>query len=466
MTPLLVRNVEIAGCPGLDVVIHDGTVAEIGTGLSVPARCELIDGLGGALIPGLHDHHIHLHALAADKTSVRCGPPRVTTAVELARALDDAPGHGWFRGVGYAESVAGMLEVDTLDRLHARRPVRIQHRSGALWFLNSAAAALAELETADHPGVERDDRGIPTGRVWRSDTWLRGRLPETDPPPLDSIGAMLARHGVTGLTEATPDLAPSTLESLVDAHITGAIPQQMRLLGVPLGAEAAIGGLTAGAYKVVLADSSLPDIDDLARTIRRAHDSGRGVAVHCVSRDALVILLAALGEAGSHPEDRIEHGALIPSELIPELRRLGMTVVTQPGFLADRGDAYLRDVDPRDLSDLYRCRSLLDDGVPLALSSDAPYGPVDPWEVMAAATSRKCATGEVVGRGERLVPAEALERYLAPLDDPGGAARTVAIGAQADLVLLDRPLTDALRDSAADMVRATLIAGRCCYQRS
>jgi predicted amidohydrolase YtcJ len=63
------------------------------------------------------------------------GSRKVAEAV--AAAAPD--GHGWIRGVGYAETVAGDLDAAALDRLRPDRPVRVQHRSGALWILNTAA---------------------------------------------------------------------------------------------------------------------------------------------------------------------------------------------------------------------------------------------------------------------------------------------------------------------------------------
>lgn len=464
MSALVVRQVEVQGIPDLDVLVGDGVIVEVGTDIPAPSDTEVIEGRGGAILPGLHDHHLHLHAWAADRISVHCGPPHVHTPDDLAGSLAAAPGDGWIRGVRYFESVAGMLDSESIDALYADRPVRIQHRSGALWVLNSRAAEQVGLDAADHPGVERDESGRPTGRVWRADSWLRERLPHTGPPDLTAVGAELAGYGITGLTEATPDLAAESVAALHDAHTSGVVPQRIRLLGAPLEFESSTETFGIGPYKIVLADSGLPDIDDFAATIRRAHDAGRAVAVHCVSREAFAILLAVLAEVGTVPGDRIEHGALIPADSIEVVRRLGLQVVTQPGFLADRGDAYLRDIPAADLPDLYRCRSLIDGGVPLALSSDAPYGPVDPWEVIRAAATRACPTGEIVGSSETLTPIQALERYLAPLDDPGGAPRTVRVDAPADLVLLDRPLAVALAAPTAEAVRATVIGGRIVYR--
>ncbi|MFD6064921.1 amidohydrolase family protein [Rhodococcus wratislaviensis] len=461
MTDLVIRDAEVNGVPGVDVAISDGRITAVGPNLVAPTA-DVIDAEGGALIPGLHDHHLHLHAMAADAASVRCGPPAVRDPAALADALAAAAGddNGWVRGVGYIETVAGDLDADRLDRLHAARPVRIQHRSGAIWILNGAAVTAARLNDASHPGVERGPDGHPTGRVWRADTWLRDRLPPSRPPRLDKVGAALTRFGVTGVTDATPDLSPQSQAAIAAAMSSGELPQRVHLLG-PLPDESPFptARLTIGPYKIVLADSGLPYLDDLADRIREVHNQGRAVAVHCVTREALLILLAVLDEVGTLPGDRVEHGAIIPRETIDGLHRRGLTVVTQPGFLADRGDDYLRDVDEPDLPDLYRCRSLIDAGIPVALSSDAPYGPLDPWAVMAAAMSRRTPTGQVVGPGERITAAQAMAAYLAPPDNPGGNPRRIHVRATADLVLLRAPLADVLAAPSADTVRATTIGG-------
>ncbi|MEU1550894.1 amidohydrolase family protein [Nocardia sp. NPDC005745] len=461
MTAIVLRDAQIDGIPGLDLRVRDGRIEEIGRSLSTRGVAEVIEARGGAVIPGLHDHHLHLHATAADAASVRCGPPAVLERAALAAALATAPGdeHGWVRGVGYIDTVAGDLDATSLDALHAARPVRVQHRSGAMWILNSAALAATGLADATHPGVERAADGVPTGRIWRADSWLRTRLPRTAPPRLDSLGATLAGYGITGVTDATPDLSSRSLSALAAAVSDGDLPQRVHLLGVPLDEGRSLPErLGVGPYKIVIADSGLPMLDDLVERIRLAHRHRRGVAVHCVSREALLLLLAALDVAGDRPGDRVEHAALVAADTLSELHRHGLRVVTQPGFLAHRGDYYLDHVESGDRDDLYRCRTLLDAGVPLALSSDAPYGPLDPWEVIAAATRRATETGATINTSECLTPAQALAAYLAPLDDPGGPPRRIRPGAPADLVLLHVPLRQALRDASAEVVRRTLLA--------
>ncbi|MGW0593255.1 amidohydrolase family protein [Streptosporangium sp. NPDC002607] len=471
MTGLLLRGAELDGRTGVDVRVEDGHVVEVGTALGRRPGEAWYDCRGGALLPGLCDHHLHLHALAAWGTSVRCGPPEVTGPAALAAALAAAvpDEHGWIRGVGYAETVAGDLDATALDRLRPDRPVRVQHRSGALWTLNTAAMAATGLAGADHPGVERDDRGLPTGRLWRADGWLRSRLPPAGPPDLAPVGAALTRFGITAVTDATPDLDVGAVAAITEAMRGGALPQRVQLLGAPLDTPAGHGDPVGppcpavGPYKIVIADSGLPTLDELTGRIRAAHAAGRAVAVHCVTREALVLLLVALDDAGSLPGDRVEHAALVPAELAPEMARLGLRVVTQPGFLAHRGDDFLRDLPTQDHQDLYRCATFFRAGVPVALSSDAPYGPLDPWAVIGAAIRRHTPAGRVAGPGERLTFSQALDAYLAPPGDPGGPARRVRRGTPADLVVLRTRLADAPADP--EPVRAVLVGGHLVWDR-
>ena len=61
----------------------------------------------------------------------------------------------------------------------------------------------------------------------------------------------------------------------------------------------------------------------------------------------------------------------------------------------------------------------------------------------------------MLGADERIPARRALDLFLAPLDDPAGPPRRVAVGAPADLCLLAEPLDVALADPAAVTRRAT-----------
>ena len=159
------------------------------------------------------------------------------------------------------------------------------------------------------------------------------------------------------------------------------------------------------------------------------------------------------------PAEGPSPGGVISPEAAVLIADLGLTVVTQPAFIAARGDRYLVEVDPSDQPWLYPCGSLLAAGIKVAASSDAPYGPADPWAAIAAATHRRTAKGRVLGASERIGAARALALFQGEAGDPGGPPRRVAIGAPADLCLLHGPLAEALADPTSDHVRATVIAG-------
>ena len=463
---LVLHDVEVEG-RRVDVRVTGGVVAEVASGLSPGPAGEVIAGGGGALLPGLHDHHLHLLATAAASSSVAAGPPSVRGRAGLAAALRAAdarlPAGRWIRAVGYHESVAGDIDSGALDALVAGRPVRIQHRSGARWVLNGAALAALGLDErgVDHPGVERDEDGRATGRIHRADDWLRTLLPREGPPDLAPLGRLLARVGVTGVTDTTPYGTLAELAPLAGAVGAGDLPQRLVVTGgVALAGATAPAGLTWGPVKIVIDDGAYPSLDALRDAIRAAHRHGRPVAVHCVTRVALVLALAAWDEAGARPGDRVEHGAVVPPELVSHLRRHGLTVVTQPSFVAERGDEYRREVDPDDLPWLYPCRSLIEAGVPVGGSTDAPYADPDPWRAIAAATTRRTPSGAVLGAAEAVTARRALDLFLSDPHAPGGPPRRVEPGVPADLCLLATPLGVALGDPASTGVAATIRDGR------
>ena len=454
---LLVQHCQVDSRSGLDVRVRAGAVVEIGPGLRQDGEV-VIAAAGGALLPGLHDHHLHLFALAADLASVRCGPPQVTRPEQLAAALRAGAGGGPVRGTGYHESVAGWLDRDQLDALVRDVPVRVQHRSGAVWFLNSAALVSTGVADSTDPSVERDETGRPTGRLFRGDELLRGA---GLPPDLTEVGRLLASYGITGVTDATPRLDTRQVTALRTAHTVGSLPQRPLLLGAPLD-DADSSGVP---WKVVVDEVRGIDPAAAAAEIRAAHAAGRPVAIHCTSRAETVLAVTVLLECGAVAGDRLEHAGVLPPDLDTALVRAGVTVVTQPNFVAERGDHYLADVEPADHALLYRCGSLLDAGVRVAAGTDAPYGDPDPWRAMAAAVARQTVGGAVVGEAERVHPMTALRLFLGAPLDPGGPTRAVATGLPADLCLLAVPLEDAISDPSAAHVAATVIDGHVIHQQ-
>jgi predicted amidohydrolase YtcJ len=422
----------------------DGTVTDIRVGVRID---ELGDELvakkgegvlyagGGTVLPGLHDHHVHLRSAASALDSFLVGPPGISTKAQLTQILSNAtPGpDGWIRAVGYHESVAGDLDRTALDALVPDIPVRIQHRSGALWMLNSEA--LGRVGLAEHP----DGRLRSADRGW-SDALQRR---ETD---LAELSRRITATGVTGVTDATPGLDADDLVSLLVAHRRDEFRPRLHFLS---------------PGKQILRDDHL-DLDGLTQWIADHHEDGRPVAVHCVTAAQLVVTIAALRAAGSHPQDRIEHAAVVPDENLTDLAELGVTVVTQPNFVAERGDQYLAEVPGAEHGQLWRVASLLNAAVPVALSTDMPFGHGDPWTAMRAAVYRTTPSGAVLNANERVSALKALTMFLGRWDQPG-RARSVETGQPGDLCVLTEPPATALAELDAGMVAATIIGGELVY---
>lgn len=441
---LVLRNVRPWGGGLVDVALVQGKVVAIDAGL--PRGDVEIEGRGDVLLPGLHDHHLHILALAARRQSVSLAG--LTSAAAVRAALAAAPAGTWVRAVDYDERAGGLPDAALLDSWLPDRPLRLADRTGALRVLNSAA--LAQLAGQDlPPGAERDAQGQPTGRFWREDPWLASALPQAA-PDLAGLGRDLAALGLTGLTDAGAHNGPAEA-----ALLAGHLPQRLVLMGSE--ALTAGEGYELGPLKLLIDERDPPQVDALSARITSARGVGRNVAAHCVTEAELALFLAALAAAGgARGGDRIEHGGMIPAAFVPEIGAAGLTVVTNPAFIHDRGERYCATIPAEQWGELYPAASLARAGVPLLAGSDAPYASVDPWLAMRTARDRRISTGAVLGAAERLNALQALRLYCQGAIEPGAAA---------DLILCAGSLADVLRDLCAARVRCTLIGGEIAFNR-
>lgn len=459
---MLIRNAEVWGNGFADLRIERGIVTALGA-LAPRSGETVFDARGGALLPGLHDHHIHLAGLAARRNSVDCGPPTVSNEQDLAAALAGA-GTGWIRGTGFHECVLGGVLPDAalLDRFVSQQPLRLQHSTGRMWLLNSCALDELLARASAPPGLERKV-GRFTGRLFDEDRWLQQAL-ASQPPDLAHASRELVACGITGVTDMSP-----RNDAAMGAHFdaqsqSGALIQSLVLAGGAGLADCASSFWRLGPLKLHLHEAALPDFDQCLAFLRIGREQGRALAVHCVSEVELVFAIALLEAAGSAPGDRIEHVSVATPELVIRMAALSNWACVQPHFIAERGDRYLAEVEPRHHNDLYRLRSLDQAGIAMAGGSDAPYGSADPWAAMAAAVSRTTSAGVSFTANEALTPEQALALYLA---DPTDFTRQRQIGAGtvADFCLLDRPWEAARKRLVRSDVAAVWKSGRLVHQR-
>lgn len=446
MTTLVLRRASTAPDRVEDLAVVDGRLVEPST---VGADREEVELGGRIVVPGLADHHIHLFALAAAEQSVDLSPDALATdgglLAALRRARQDKP-TGWLRGIGYDVASSGPLDRYALDIANVG-PIRVQDRTGILWVLDTVGLdAALPTEPRDWPyGIEHR-AGEPTGVLVRLDQWLGHRVP-AETVDLSAVGRRLVAHGITAVTDAGAGNTAPDLRAFDDAQLPLRVAAMTREVD-----ERPVGRITLGPVKVLLDDADLPALDDLTARVDATHAAGRTVAVHCVSDASVVLALAA----GIGPGDRLEHGSLVPDDVLGVLAAAGPTVVLQPGLVWSRGDRYLSEIDPAEHAGLHRLASFQRAGLRVAASTDAPYGPDDPWLGVRAAVERCTSAGRPFGTDEAVTPAEAVHLFTGYLDDPA-RARTLRPGNAADLVVLDDDWTDL---ASQPLVLTTVIAGR------
>ena len=76
---------------GRTVDIRAGAqIEEVGEGLVAGKGEGVLYAGGGTVLPGLHDHHVHLRSAAGALDSFFVGPPGVSTKTQLTQLLSNA----------------------------------------------------------------------------------------------------------------------------------------------------------------------------------------------------------------------------------------------------------------------------------------------------------------------------------------------------------------------------------------
>jgi predicted amidohydrolase YtcJ len=519
-SPAGVQTAEAIGIAGGRVVASGHAVDILGAA-GPGARVERFPS--SAVVPGLHDFHLHLIGMARSRREVRLDG---LAGDDLLHAIRDAagetPGAEWIRGRGWSEAA---LAGDTLGRLNAllgdRPAILYSHDSHSAWA-SPAALRLAGLPSSggDPPGgrVERDVAGRPSGVLRETATdpieAVAGRTgDEAVDAALDEVLAELAGWGITGVTDAGDTAAENgigrwaalgdrasrllaaagrldgrvRLAVGVPADAIEAAAQLSLATGSPIDAATTIRGGWAKAYAdgalgsrtaALFAPYTCPPADagilrlgpeQLDELLVRARRAGIGLAVHAIGDRAVAEVLDALDRAGpgghALPPTRIEHLQLLRVEDRPRLARLDVTASVQPVHCAaDR--QYVERCWADRVALAYPWRSLEAAGTRLAFGSDAPIESPNPWHGIFAAVHRRLPGDgtEDWEPGEALSPAAALAGYTsgpaAAGDHPDeGHLRP---GAVADLAVLDVDLPTLLAaDERLGAVRSllTLVGG-------
>ena len=480
---LVLASVRFAGETTLrNIHLRGGLVARIGPAgdsAALPPGVPVLDLDGRYVIPGLWDEHVHMTqwALAAQRIDLSAaGSAR--SAADVVRSFvaqhtdDGLP----VVGVSFRDAVWGDVPtLELLDSVTRGLPTALlSHDLHCVW-LNSAASArfgvpvdasgllreqpafdvtrtLGQLPDAVVDGWVRDAARSAAARgivgvvdfemTWNRDVWLRRIAGGFDAFRVDAgvYPQDLARAAADGMrTGQLPDggaglLRVGPLKVLID----GALNTRTAYCVDPYP-HGGRGLLTVSE-------------EGLLALLVRARDAGFVPAVHAIGDGANEVALNAFEAAGIG--GRIEHAQFVRTEDLPRFGALGVTASVQPAHaLDDRDTADSNWAGRTDRA--FPLRSLLAAGATLALGSDAPVAPLEPWLAMSAATTRAGRDGRAPWH-----PEQALTRREALTASTRGRGK-VQVGDPADLAVLDGdPFAVSEAAFAAMPVAATLVAGR------
>lgn len=485
----------------MDLRIREGRVTEVAESLTPTPDEEVHDAGGRWAIPGLWDAHVHFGQWSLARTRLDVGgtgsPEEVVARVRDEMARRGARGDRTSVIVGYGHRSATWprpATVAALDAVSGEHPVVLVSGDAHNGWLNSAALTLLGLPGRPGP-LDENDWFPVLGRL--------DELPGSGGAKEQAYRAALAdaaAKGVVGVTDMEfrgawrewPDRFSRGLTSLrvrtatYAAELADAIQAGLRS-GDPLGDS---GGLVEmGPFKVITdgslntrtawccepyADAGSVDHprgkqnnspEELRDLLGRAHAAGLRVAVHAIGDAAVSGALDAFEQTGA--VGSIEHVQLVRFGDLARLARLGVVASVQPAHLLDDRDVTMA-CWPDRADRCFALRSMLDAGVRLAMGSDAPVAPLDPWLTLAAAVHRSGDERQPWHAEQAVTVAEAL---AASTDGQG----TLRVGSRGDIVLLDGdPLVRGVSgsDSAAIAVRlrdmtvaATFLGGRLTHSR-
>ncbi|MGO1228587.1 MAG: amidohydrolase [Brachybacterium sp.] len=480
----------------VDLRLRDGVIIELATDLRAAPGEEIHEAAGALAIPGLWDQHVHSGQLAQAHARLdTSGAGSVGVILELVRAelaarrdsaLDPAQA---LIGFGHRlVDFAVQPTVPALDEATGAVPTVLIGGDAHHAWLNSAALRALGMPPRD---------GIVAEEEWFV---IAPRLPEL-PGVAESVAtgaAMLQRQalqrGVVGMTDMEWGRPwEEWLHRAARMRIRTAVyPEELAAAPGPTGTVLdELGLVTMGPLKVIV-DGALGSHsaytrdaytdghgyagrgvlsvgpEALREVLTRATSQGLAAAVHAIGDAAAQVALDAIRSVGVE-RARIEHAQMLTDDDIDAMAALGVIASVQPAHLLDDRDA-TEAIWPGHGTQAFRLRDLLDAGVPLALGSDAPVAPLDPWLAMAAAVHRSADERPGWHPGQQLQPREAL---AASTDE----ITSLQVGGPGDIVLLehspfaDVPLgadglmVDAAAREASELLQettvlATIVAGR------
>jgi predicted amidohydrolase YtcJ len=207
------------------VAIQNGKVLAISNNESLgefkKRNTKVIDCKGKTILPGFIDAHFHLLAFAESLITLNLEPRKGIHSIsdvqkKIREQSQQLPSGTWIRGRGYNEFYLTEKRHPNrwdLDSVTTAHPVKLTHRSGRAYVLNSLGLKLVGIskKTADPPEglIDRDiGTGEPTGLLYGMGDCLRKTIPPLEREQME-LGMKLANRelcalGITSIHDASP----------------------------------------------------------------------------------------------------------------------------------------------------------------------------------------------------------------------------------------------------------------------
>ncbi|OAZ04741.1 amidohydrolase [Flavobacterium succinicans] len=476
------------------MVINDlGKIEAIGTATELRNQFgsfkEEIDFQGKVIIPGLNDAHIHVWKIGHLRTYM-LDVRGIKSIVEFKQKLKDFaaknPNSEWIMARGINEMVLEEKRLPTkedLDEVITDRPVFVIRTCAHIGIANSKAIEISGVSEATEVPFGGEIRKNQDGSLQGIFTERALGLIMNHIPPFtfeEYKNMILEAHDYLlslGITSATD---PAANEELLAAYIqldaAGLLKVRMNVfpLRIPDGSDEiqvlperyeseflqiktvkffSDGGLSSATaalnvpykntdgYKGVLR----LDYDKFYDTAKEAVDKGFSVATHAIGHQAIDLTLKVysdLFEIDPTLRHRIEHVGFLSQDNINDFKRMNMTAAMQPIFIYELANNFKNTLTDELLEVVYPCKTVLDNGINLALSTDGPVvKQINPWVNIETAITRKAADGSVIGKNQKITLQQALYAYTqgsAVADNLENVKGSLTVGKFADFIILNK----------------------------
>ena len=432
------------------VVIQNGKIIDVSKNESLmelkKKNTKVIDCKGKTILPGFIDAHFHLFGFAESLVILNLEPGNNIRSMNdiqtKIRQLSEQLSPGtWIRGRGYNEFYLtekrhpNRWDLDSVTTVH---PIKLTHRSGRAYVLNSLGLKLVGIskETADPPEglIDRDiETGEPTGLLYGMGDYLGKAIPPLERDQME-LGIKLADRklcalGITSIHDASPRNNLDRWKLIQHWKKEGLLKTRVKMMLGKEGFEeyrkhrfpvqVDENQVSMGGVKTIVHETTgqlSPDQFELNEMVLNVHRSELQAVLHALEGKTIEAACDAVEYAlqkspRSDHRHRIEHCSVCTPSLAKRLASLGIMVVTQPSFIYYNGDRYLKTVPKQNLEHLYPIATLTKNEVKVAFSSDCPVVPANPIIGIYSAISRKTEAGEVVLPEERIIPFDALKMY-------------------------------------------------------